>query len=117
MNLLSNRKPRPRAKLQVPAESAFFGDHFPRRPVFPGTLLMNMNLKLVDALASGLPGGPWVAQAVVDMKLRSFIAPGTTLDLEAKVLERSSDQLLVSVQTKAAGRLQGAARVELGVGS
>ena len=106
-----------RAKLQVPADAAFFGDHFPRRPVFPGTLLMNMNLKLVDALAGSFPGGPWVARAVVDMKLRAFIAPGTTLDLEAKVLERSSDQWLVSVQTKAGGRLQGAARVELGVGS
>jgi len=42
-----------RAKLQVPADAAFFGDHFPKRPVFPGTLLMNMNLKLVTALAAG----------------------------------------------------------------
>jgi 3-hydroxymyristoyl/3-hydroxydecanoyl-(acyl carrier protein) dehydratase len=104
-----------RAKLQVPAEAAFFGDHFPRRPVFPGTLLMNMNLKLIDALAQSVAveGGAWVARAVADMKLRSFIAPGTALDLEAKVLEHSGDQLLVSVQTKAGGRLQGAARVEL----
>lgn len=102
-----------RAKLQVPEEAPFFGDHFPRRPVFPGTLLMNMNLKLVDALAATVPGGRWVARAVADMKLRSFIPPGTALDLEAKVLERTGDSLLVSVQTKADKRLQGAARVEL----
>lgn len=101
------------AKLQVPAEAPFFGDHFPRRPVFPGTLLMNMNLKLVDALGATLPGGPWLARTVADMKLRSFIAPGTSLDLEAKLLDSSEEALLVAVQTKANGRLQGAARVEL----
>jgi len=99
--------------LQVPAEAVFFGDHFPRRPVFPGTLLMNMNLRLVDALAKELPGGPWVATAVVDMKLRSFIPPGTLLDLEAKVLETSGDQCVVAVQTAAGNRRQGAARVQL----
>jgi 3-hydroxymyristoyl/3-hydroxydecanoyl-(acyl carrier protein) dehydratase len=102
-----------RAKLQVPQEAAIFGDHFPRRPVFPGTLLMNMNLGLVDALSQELEGGPWRASAVIDMKLRAFIAPGTLLDLEAKVLERSGDKCLVSVQTAAGNRRQGAARVEL----
>lgn len=101
-----------RARLQVPAEAPFFGDHFPRRPVFPGTLLMHMNLQLIDALAASVPGGRWVARAVADMKLRSFIAPGTLLDLETKVLEHVADRLLVSVQTKAGGRLQGGARVE-----
>jgi 3-hydroxymyristoyl/3-hydroxydecanoyl-(acyl carrier protein) dehydratase len=104
-----------RARLQVPAGAAFFEDHFPRRPVFPGTLLMNMNLALVDALAHTVPGEGtrWVARAVCDMKLRAFIPPATELDLEAKVLEHSGSELLISVQTKAAGRLQGGARVEL----
>ncbi|MBU6300293.1 MAG: hypothetical protein KGS60_01965 [Verrucomicrobia bacterium] len=104
-----------RARLQVPGEAPFFEDHFPRRPVFPGTLLMNMNLKLVDALAGSIPPetGRWAARAVCDMKLRAFIPPGSGLDLEAKVLEHSAAALLVSVQTKAGGRLQGAARVEL----
>ena len=30
-----------RAELRVPATAPFFGDHFPRRPVFPGTLLLD----------------------------------------------------------------------------
>ena len=102
-----------RAKLQVPTEAAFFGDHFPRRPVFPGSLLMNMNLQLVAALAQGAADSAWKATAVVDMKLRSFIAPGTVLDLEAKGIERTDAQWLVAVQAKAGGRLQGAARIEL----
>jgi 3-hydroxymyristoyl/3-hydroxydecanoyl-(acyl carrier protein) dehydratase len=105
-----------RAKLQVPADAAFFGDHFPKRPVFPGTLLMNMNLKLVTALAAGVPVRPgvrWVPRAVADMKLRDFISPGDLLTIEAKVMRHEGDSLKVSVETRnEKGRL-GAVRVEL----
>ena len=105
-----------RAKLQVPADAAFFGDHFPKRPVFPGTLLMNMNLKLVTALAAGVPVRPgvrWVPRAVADMKLRDFISPGDLLTIEAKVMRHEGDLLKISVETRnEKGRL-GAAHVEL----
>ena len=104
------------ATLQVPAQAAFFGDHFPKRPVFPGTLLMNMNLKLVTALAANVPVRPglrWVPRAVVDMKLRDFISPGDLLSIEAKVMRHEGDELKISVETRnEKGRL-GAARVEL----
>jgi len=72
-----------RATLQVPASAPFFADHFPRRPVFPGTLLMNLNLQLAAALAAEIPGR-WELHAISDVKLRSFIPPGATLRLEAK---------------------------------
>ena len=105
-----------RAKLQVPTDAAFFGDHFPKRPVFPGTLLMNMNLKLVTALAATVParaGATWMPRAVVDMKLRDFIPPGELLSLEAKVAKLDGETLKISVETRnEKGRL-GAARVEL----
>ena len=104
-----------RATLQVPAEAAFFGDHFPKRPVFPGTLLMNMNLKLVTALAASVPSraGVWMPRAVVDMKLRDFIPPGELLSIEAKVAKLDGDALKISVETRnERGRL-GTARVEL----
>ena len=39
------------ATFQVPAEAALFEDHFPRRPVFPGSLLMQMILELAATLA------------------------------------------------------------------
>jgi len=105
-----------RATLQVPAQAAFFGDHFPKRPVFPGTLLMNLNLKLVTALAASVParaGARWTPRAVVDMKLREFISPGELLSIEAKVMRHEGDALRISVETRnEKGRL-GAARVEL----
>ena len=44
-----------RATLSLPASAPLFGDHFPRRPVFPGSLLMHMNLQLSAVLAGQLP--------------------------------------------------------------
>ena len=92
-----------RATLQVPADAAFFGDHFPKRPVFPGTLLMNTNLKLVTSLAANVParaGARWAPRAVVDMKLRDFISPGELLSIEAKVMRHEGDELKISVETR-----------------
>ncbi len=109
-------QPKARARLQVPVEAAFFGDHFPKRPVFPGTLLMNMNLKLVSVLAATVParaGARWVPRAVVDMKLRDFIPPGELLKLEAKVTKVEGDALKISIETRSEKGRLGAARVEL----
>src|SRR6185436_17728034 len=77
-----------RATLHVPDNAPFFADHFPRRPVLPGALLMNSNLELVAALAQQLPapstGGRWVLRGVSDVKLRAFTPPGETLEIEAR---------------------------------
>ena len=35
----------------VPQEAAFFADHFPRRPVFPGTMLFDIQIRLAIELA------------------------------------------------------------------
>ncbi len=101
-----------RATLQVPADAPFFADHFPRRPVFPGTLLMNVNLQLAAALAAEIPGR-WQLRSVHDVKLRAFIPPGENLDLEAKLDERESDSLIIIVETRKGKKLLGGARVRL----
>src|SRR5947209_13457097 len=76
-----------RATLQVPSSASWFGDHFPRRPVFPGSLLMQTLLELAATLAAEIPKPPqgqWMVQSILDMKLREFISPGRVLDLEAR---------------------------------
>ena len=105
------------ARLEVPAAAPFFGDHFPRRPVFPGTLQMQANLELVSWLAAELtppaPGIAWKPIALSDVKLRAFIAPEDTLELEAKVIALSADSAIVAVETRRNQRLAGSARVVL----
>jgi len=106
-----------RARLEIPAAAPFFGDHFPRRPVFPGTLQMQANLELVSWLAAELtppaPGIAWKPIALSDVKLRAFIAPEDTLELEAKVIALSADSAIVAVETRRNQRLAGSARVVL----
>jgi len=91
------------ATFQVPSEAPLFADHFPRRPVFPGSLLMHMKLQLGAMLASEIPSpetGRWVPGTIRDMKLRAFIPPGTTLPLEARLKQRLPDSASLTFETR-----------------
>lgn len=106
-----------RARLMVPLEARIFADHFPRRAVFPGTLLMHCCLELVGRLSSEISApssaARWRLEKVSDMKLRSFIPPGEILDLEARVLECSNNSTLISLESRVGKRRVGGARVTL----
>jgi 3-hydroxymyristoyl/3-hydroxydecanoyl-(acyl carrier protein) dehydratase len=105
-----------RATLQVPTAAPFFSDHFPRRPVFPGSLLMHSQLQLAAALAGEIPtanGSTWSFRTISDMKLRSFIPPGSNLELDVKLLERNETTATLTLESRRDQRLVGAARVQL----
>lgn len=105
-----------RAVMQVPATAPFFSDHFPRRPVFPGTLLMDLNLQLATALADEIPvrdGRRWQVKFMSDVKLRAFIPPGEMLQLSARLDENANDAATIIVETRKGTRLLGGARVQL----
>ena len=89
------------ARFPLPATGAFFADHFPRRPVFPGTLLMQANLDVARAL-TGRP-----AFTATDAKLRAFCEPGDTVEIEA----RWDGGPQVQLTTRRAGRVIGGSRV------
>jgi len=102
------------AEFRVPEEGRFYADHFPRKPVFPGTLLMEAQLGLVAAFAEGLPGGGlWRATGTRDVKLRAFMPPGDVLQLSAELEEFSGDKAVVLVQSRRGRKLNSSARVEL----
>jgi 3-hydroxymyristoyl/3-hydroxydecanoyl-(acyl carrier protein) dehydratase len=105
------------ATLQVPANAYFFADHFPRRPVFPGTLIMKANLELAAALAREMPapatGVEWALRGVSDVKLRAFTSPGEVLEILARLDQLSTDAATLSVETRKGKRVVGGARVLL----
>jgi 3-hydroxymyristoyl/3-hydroxydecanoyl-(acyl carrier protein) dehydratase len=72
------------AAMHVPVSAPFFGDHFPRRPVLPATLLLDAQIRLAMRLAGEtLPPGQRLRPArVADMKMRSFILPGHAVEIE-----------------------------------
>src|ERR1700730_5207091 len=74
-----------RANLQVPRHARFFADHFPRNPVFPATLLLDSQIRLATTLAREVIGhtGAPVPARMTHVKMRSFIAPGQLVELNA----------------------------------
>lgn len=103
------------AVLHVPAEAGFFADHFPRRAVFPGTLLMHAQLETAAWLAAEVPAGGasrWVPRIVSEVKLRTFVPPGATLALEARRSERSDKALTLAVESRTGRQRIGSAAIQ-----
>ena len=76
----TSRAPR---RCAVPASAPFFADHFPRRPVFPATLLLDAQIGLALELArraAGLAARRDAAPVarMTHVKVRSFTPPGAT---------------------------------------
>jgi 3-hydroxymyristoyl/3-hydroxydecanoyl-(acyl carrier protein) dehydratase len=109
---------RVKALLRVPESAAFFHDHFPRRPVFPATLLLDSQIRLAVGLAqeaaSSPDGSALTATRVLDVKVRSFIAPGQVLEIGAERVQSESDAYVARLFARANGKPVATARVEIG---
>ena len=106
------------AKLHVPMEAPFFGDHFPRRPVFPATLLLDAQIGLALPLAReavAVPAGhALVASRMTHVKMRAFIVPGQVVDALAEVGDTENDIVRVALSARDAdGKPIATARLEL----
>lgn len=107
------------AVLQIPQreEAAFFDDHFPRRPVYPGTLLLDAlaGLALVLATDAGLEGAAdgWAPAAASDVKIRSFTPPGASLQLSAERIDADAQGARIKVAARGEGKAVASAKIEL----
>jgi 3-hydroxymyristoyl/3-hydroxydecanoyl-(acyl carrier protein) dehydratase len=98
------------AVLRVPGHAAFFNDHFPRRPVFPATLMLDAQIE--HALASAREAWPHATPVrMTHVKVRSFTEPGATLELGADVRERRDGEATYHLAAEAGGRTVATARV------
>jgi len=77
-----------RAKIKIPLSAPFFADHFPRRPVFPATLLLHTLIVLATRLAREVSDEPDrrdpVPVRMTRVKMRSFIVPGQDVELRVE---------------------------------
>lgn len=108
---------RMKAVLRVPESAAFFQDHFPRRPVFPATLLLNSQIRLAIGLARETMAPPdgteLAAVRVLDVKIRSFISPGEVLEIGAERVAGEADAFTAKLSARANGKVVATARVEI----
>lgn len=103
------------AMLQVPASAPFFGDHFPRRPVFPGTLLLDRQIELALQLASEAAAGVAAAR-VTDVKMRAFIAPGQPVEIKVELQPLDAGGFGASLAARAEGKTVATGRAVIAVG-
>jgi 3-hydroxymyristoyl/3-hydroxydecanoyl-(acyl carrier protein) dehydratase len=105
-----------RALLQVPRSAPFFADHFPRRPVFPATLLLDSQIRLAMGLARaavGSTGAALVPQRMTHVKMRSFIEPGQAVELGAEMAATSDLGGTVRLSATIDGRRVATARLDV----
>lgn len=104
------------AVLHVPAAAPFFADHFPRRPVFPATLLLDAQIGLALQLAAQAPDLPAGTQPapvrITHLKMRSFIAPGEELALEAQRASTGGGAGRIMLSARANGKTVATARLD-----
>ena len=101
----------------MPAAAPYFDDHFPRRPVFPGTLLLDALAGLAVQLARKNPAlrdaAALVPQRVTHVKIRAFTEPGTVLQLQAELIDVDTERARVKLSALADGKVVASARVEV----
>lgn len=104
------------AVLHVPAVAPFFADHFPRRPVFPATLLLEAQLRLALQLAGEAPDLPAGTQPapvrMTHVKMRSFIPPGQLLTLDAQRAPTGGSTNQIILRARACDKTVSTARLE-----
>jgi 3-hydroxymyristoyl/3-hydroxydecanoyl-(acyl carrier protein) dehydratase len=106
-----------RATLQVPIRAPFFGDHFPRRAVFPATLMLDAQMRLATRLAAETPAaqaGALVLRRMTNVKVRSFTSPGQALELGADATPQDDGTLRIALSARAGDKSVATARVEFG---
>jgi len=103
-----------RATLDVPADAPFFADHFPRRPVFPATLLLDTMMRLALDTARDAPASARARPLrVTHVKMRSFIVPSQRLDVGVELAPASDGVARAMLSAKTDDRLVASARLEL----
>lgn len=106
------------AQIDIPAEAAFFADHFPRRPVFPGTLLLDRMTVLASGVVAEITAGRTASvRSVTDVKLRAFTDPGARLELRATIEDVAQNAITAQLEARAEGQRRpvGGARVRFEV--
>jgi 3-hydroxymyristoyl/3-hydroxydecanoyl-(acyl carrier protein) dehydratase len=105
------------ATLYVPESAPFFGDHFPRRPVFPATLLLDSQIALALELAreaTHWPAGSELAPArMTHVKMRAFMPPGATLDMDAELAPTGTDTATIRLAARLDGKTAATARLDV----
>jgi 3-hydroxyacyl-[acyl-carrier-protein] dehydratase len=95
-----------RVEANVPTDSTIFEGHFPGRPLMPGVLLIESMAQASGWLLiarTRFKKMPFLA-ALKEVKLRTFVTPGQTLMVSAKIMHEGSGFALTEAEVKVDGK-------------
>jgi 3-hydroxyacyl-[acyl-carrier-protein] dehydratase len=96
-----------RTEARVPTSSTIFEGHFPGYPLMPGVLLIEAMAQTSGWLIIGVTRFsrmPFFA-ALKQAKLRSFVTPGQSLSLSAKLQHEGSGFAMTKAEVRCEGKL------------
>ena len=107
-----------RANIEIPSEAPLFADHFPRKPVYPATLLLDAQIRLAIELATDVVD-PAAHESlrptrVRGVKVRSFVSPGQIVEMAAEIVSAAPPGVELSLIASSAGRRIATARLSVG---
>ena len=106
-----------RARFRVPESAPLFAAHFARRPVFPGTLLLDAEVRLAAVLAREAAAPATRAslrpRRARGIKFRAFLSPGDVVEIVARVDRVDASGARIRVSAERAGQRAGDARIEI----
>ena len=104
-------------RLRVPERAPYFADHFPLRPVFPGTLLLDAQVRLADVLAREAVGegdrSRLIPRRARGVKFRAFLAPGDVVEIEGSVAAADTKGVRVRLSARRDGQRAGDSRIDV----
>jgi 3-hydroxyacyl-[acyl-carrier-protein] dehydratase len=96
-----------RVEASIPAQSTIFEGHFPGHPLMPGVLLIEAMAQSSGWLVIGMNNFqrmPFLA-SVKEAKLRSFVGPGTNLEISARLVHDGSGFAITKASISVEGKI------------
>lgn len=99
------------AKKNISSTAPYFLTHFPNKPVFPLSLLMEYNIQLAHSLITNFAGR---VLALRKVKIGNFIFPGDTLVTRVSLKKQIENRYFVHLHNEVDNKRICVAEVELG---
>lgn len=93
---------------EIRPDEPVFAGHYPGQPIMPGALICESIFQtgaiLLSKMMGGMGKGIPVLTRINNAKFKSIVRPGTTLDIEAELVERVSNAYYMKGRASVGGK-------------
>jgi len=97
-----------RTAKDISTDDPVFEGHYPGQPIMPGALICESIFQtgavLLSKMMGGIGEGVPVLTRINNARFKSIVRPGSTLDIEAELVERVSNAYYMKGKASVAGR-------------